>query len=182
MKKRTEFYIERKSPWAIAAVLFMAASLALRALWAEAAAPEGDAFITLVCLPMLSAALFAACVLLWGEKALWTSFFPALLGVLFFILKALSFSSKIQTVLCVLLYLLVAAFFGLTVFGLIPTKKPLIPLFALPMAFHIFVEDLILHRQVYTAVNWLQEFSVLCIMAGLLCLSIGMRERGTAKV
>lgn len=181
MNIRTSYYIQRKSLWAVLSVLFMVLSFALRSWWAAQAAPEGYAFAVHVCLPLASNVLFAACVLIWGEKALWTSFFPALMGVLFFILKALGFPSPVQTVLCVLLYLLVAALFGLTVFGFIPTKKPLIPLFALPLAYHIIVQDLIQNRETYTLHNWLQELSVLCVMAALLCLSIGMRQREKAK-
>lgn len=177
MKIRTRYYIPRKSLWTLLSVLFMALSFGLRIWWAAEAAPEGYTLAVHVYLPLASNVLFASCILIWGEKALWTCFIPALMGVLFFILKALGFPSLIHTVLCVTLYLLVAVLFGLTVFGVIPTKKPLIPLFALPLAYHIIVQDLILNREIYTPHNWLQELSVLCIMSALLCLSIGIQRR-----
>ena len=49
------------------------------------------------------------------------------------------------------------------------------PLFALPLAFHVFVQDMILQRGSMTAALWLQEGSVLCIMAGLLCVALALR-------
>ena len=49
------------------------------------------------------------------------------------------------------------------------------PLFALPIIFHIFVQDMILQREIMTASLWLQEGSVLCIMAGLLFVAMAMR-------
>ena len=76
------------------------------------------------------------------RKAFFVSVLPVLLGVVFFIIKSLTFESKIHMVLCVLLYLVVAVLYTGTVTGSIGTKWLLPPLFGLPFIYHVFVEDL----------------------------------------
>lgn len=177
MKRRTRYYIQPRGKLTLATVGFMTLSIVLRTawcvLWPEEVAGRGLLIHAL--LPLCSCALFIVCLLLWGEKALWASFFPTLAGVLFFLLKATTFVWWHQ-LLCTLLYLLVAALYGAAVFGLLPIKKLLIPLFGLPLAFHVFVEDMIINFHSMSAGQRLQEGSVLCIMAGLLCVSLAMRE------
>lgn len=179
MKKRTVYQIEPRSLWAGLAIAFMAMSFILRLYWAAGESFEPGRLAMHVILPLSANVIFILCVLLWGKKAVWTTFIPALMGVVFFVIKALGFPSMTHTVLCICLYALVAVLYGLTVFGVLPTKKLLIPLFGLPLLYHIFVEDLIQHREVYVLSDWLQEFSVLCIMACLLCLSIGLEKAET---
>jgi hypothetical protein len=76
------------------------------------------------------------------------------------------------------LYLAVLVLFCGTLLGFLPTKKLLYPLFGLPLVYHILVED----TQYYFFADppvpvwyWMPEISVLCIMAGLLCLSISLK-------
>ena len=175
-EKRIRYHIEPDGVLTRAAVCFMAVSMALRGvwclLWREEASRAGLAVHA--ALPLCACALFIVCLLLCGGRALWLSFFPLLMGVAFFILRATDFAWW-HMLLCTLLYLLVAALYGAAVFSLMPVKKLLVPLFALPLLFHIFVQDMVLQRGTMTAPLWLQEGSVLCIMAGLLCVALGMR-------
>lgn len=177
MKRRVRYYIEPTAKLPRLAMCFIALSMVLRCLWCfiwpEELAEKGLAVHAL--LPLLSCALFMVCLLLFGKRALWLSFFPAFGGVLFFMLKATGFVWWHQ-LLCTLLYLLVACLYGAAVFGLAPIKKLLIPLFALPLAFHIFIEDLIIKFDRMSPADWLQEGSVLCIMAALLCVSLAMKK------
>ena len=164
MKKKIRYHIEPDGVMARAAVCFMSLSIVLRAAWCLFWPAELAAAGTMV----------HAVLPLCGKKALWLSFFPALAGVVFFILKAETFVWW-HRLLCTLLYLLVAALYGAAAFSLAPVKKLLVPLFALPLVFHIFVQDMILQSEDMTTALWLQEGSVLCIMAGLLCLSLALR-------
>jgi hypothetical protein len=176
MKQRVRYSVEPKG-LTLVAVGFFVLSFALRLFWGlnwPMVAQERGLWVHMV-LPLTACGLFVVCLLGFGRKRLWLSFFPAAMGVLFFLLKATTFVWWHQ-LLCTLLYLLVAVLYGVTVFGLLPTRKLLIPLFGLPLCFHIFVEDAILHRTVYHLSDWLQEWSVLAIMAGLLCLAFAMRE------
>ncbi len=178
MKKRCSYYVERRSPLVLTAAAFFLLSALLRLvwwlIWPENSA--GSLLLTRALLPIAACLLFLLCILRFGKEHLWLSFFPAAMGVLFFILKAADFLWW-HRALCTLLYLAVAALYGIAVFGIAPIRKLLIPLFGLPLAFHIFIEDLIINRNVYLPHQWVQEISVLCIMAGLLCLSAAMKEK-----
>lgn len=178
MTKRCRYYLEPRSSLVLIGSAFFLISIILRLcwclIWPENVA--GPLLLSRGLLPLSACALFILCLLRWGKRALWLSFFPAFMGVLFFILKAADFVWW-HKALCTILYLAVAALYGLTVFGIAPIKKLLIPLFGLPLTFHIFIEDLIINRNIYTPSQWVQELSVLCIMAGLLCVSIAMKNR-----
>ena len=129
-------------------------------------------------LPVLAAVTFFV-VVLRGLPAEYTAL-GVLFGVVFFIIKAFTFSSRLHTILCVILYLTVLCLYSATVFGWIPTKKLLYPLFGLPLLYHIFVEDMQLYVFAEPPVpyfEWLPEISVLLIMAGLLCVSLGLEKR-----
>lgn len=176
MKKKIRYHIEPGGALTRVAVCFMALSIVLRAAWCLIWPKEAaEAGMTVhVLLPLCACALFIVCLLLCGRRALWLSFIPAAVGVVFFILKAETFVWW-HRLLCTLLYLLVAALYGAAAFSIAPVKKLLVPLFALPLAFHVFVQDMILQRESMTAALWLQEGSVLCIMAGLLCVALALK-------
>lgn len=175
--RKVKYYIEPKSPFCRGSVLAFALSLALRAAWAVffTADARGRGLALHVLLPTVCCGAFILLLLLQGRERLWLTFFPALGGVAFFVLKAAGFTPA-HRILCTALYLSVAALYGAAVFGIAPIKPFLIPLFGLPLLYHIFVEDLIMNLPVYTMSNWLQEWSVLCIMAGLLLVSLGLRR------
>lgn len=175
--KRTLYTLDPKRPLGQTAVGFFTLSALLRLAWALAftGAARARGLALHVLLPELACAAFIVLLVSQGKKRLWPTFFPMLLGVAFFILKALGFT-PVHQALCTALYLAVAALYGAAVWGLAPLRPLLIPLFALPLAYHILVEDLFFNRPVYTLNEWLQEWSVLCIMAGLLCVSLGMEK------
>ena len=99
------------------------------------------------------------------------------LGGAFFLLKATTFT-PLHRGLCTLLYLTVLALFSATVLGWLPTKKLLYPLFGLPLIYHLLVEDpgkYFFADPPVPVWDWLPELSVLCIMAGLLSLSVSLK-------
>jgi len=158
----------------------MAAAVLIRVVYfAVEGGSAGTLFVHLL-LPVLAAVTFFYVVLRRPQHAEYTAL-GVLFGVVFFIIKAFTFESRLHTVLCVILYLTVLCLYSATVFGRIPTKKLLYPLFGLPLLYHIFVEDMQLYVFAEPAVpffQWLPEISVLLIMAGLLCISFGL-ERNT---
>ncbi len=179
-KPRAKFYVEQQG-WATqAAIIFMALSAVFRIVgcWGK----WNDAFFaaTQIALPLMSNILFILCIVLLGKKALWLTAVPALMGVVFFVIKSFTFESWIHTVLCILLYLLVAVLYTGTVFGFIHTKWLLVPLFGLPFLYHIFVEDLAALRDTANPVSLsagLQEISVLCVMLSLLFTAFAMKKK-----
>jgi hypothetical protein len=176
---KIRYYVNPKSKLIKTAVAFLALSIILRLCWCIMFPEQisGVMLVTQVLLPLAACVLFIVFLLKYGQTAFWTTFIPAFMGVVFFIVKATGFVWWHQ-LLCTLLYLLVAALYGLTAFGVLPIRRLLIPLFGLPLVFHIFVEDAIINRATNTAANWLQEGSVLCIMVTLLMVSLAIKKPG----
>ena len=177
---RAKFYVEQQH-WAVqTAIIFMALSAVFRieGCWGKWDEPFFAA--TQIALPLMCNILFILCLVLLGKKALWLTSVPVILGVVFFIIKSFTFDSWLHTILCILLYLLVAVLYTGTVFGIIRTKWLLVPLFGLPFLYHIFVEDLAALRDSANPVTFsagLQEISVLCVMLALLFTAFAMKKK-----
>lgn len=171
------YKVEPKNPLAVLSVCLMGLSFTLRLMWAlttgKATESWADTVVHLV-LPLSACVLFAVFLIAEGRTNLRLTFIPVLLGVVFFILKAASFT-PLHQILCTILYLAVAVLYGAAVLGFAPIRKLLIPLFGLPLLWHL-VEDFVFSLDTYTPSDWLREGSVLCIMAALLCVSLAMRE------
>ena len=176
MQGRIRYCVEPRSVLGWAATGLMVLAAALRLIWWVGWPDQlsGGVWVIQAVLPMLACLLFAAVLQRFGRTALWVTFIPVFLGVLFFTVKADDFVWW-QRLLCTLLYQGVAVLYGLAVFGL-PVRPLLLPLFALPLAFH-FVENLAIHRAACPAAQWLQEGSVLCIMTALLCTALAMKRQ-----
>lgn len=128
-------------------------------------------------MPVAAAVIFLGGIFLGGKWAKLAGITAVVVGVVFFIIKAMTFTPLHQA-LCTVLYLAVLSLFSLTVLGLLPTKKLLYPLFGLPLLYHLLVED----TQAYffadppvPVAEWMPEISVLCIMAALLSQAIAMK-------
>ena len=178
--KNAPYSIDKRHPAARAAVVLMSLCALIRCYYF---ARTGGAPLHLAVhlgLPLLAAGIFLWVVLVRGKTHTGYTVLSVLFGVIFFIIKALSFPSRLHTVLCILLYLTVLSLYSLTVLGYLPTKKLLYPLFGLPLLYHILVEDTKLYLFADPPVpflHWLPEISVLMIMASLLCISIALEKR-----
>lgn len=183
-RQRAKVYVEKQSVWVQAAVIFMALSAVFRlvgcwGMW-------GDRFFaaTQIALPLCCNLLFILCILLLGKKLFCLTAVPVLLGVVFFIIKAFTFDSWLHTTLCILLYILVAVLYTGTAFGFIRTKWLLVPLFALPFLYHVFIEDLAKLKDAVnplTFADGMQEMSVLCVMLCLLFTAFAMKKQKPIK-
>jgi len=175
MKERTVYWLPKIGALAILSALFMLASAVIRLVWAcgEVGMDRG-VFLIHVALPLLANVMFIIILFRDGSDRLYRTAIPVWLGCIFFAVKALSFPSMLHTVLCLCLYALVAVLYTATVTGRIPTQKLLWLLFALPLLYHIFVEDM---QKEWTLHTFLPELSVLCCMAALLCISLAMKKK-----
>ena len=179
MREKVRFFTERTSIGVQACVILMALAAAFRFIGCWGMWIDRSYAITQIALPIVSALLIILFVYVFGKKLLWLTFIPVTLGAVFFIIKALSFESILHTVLCILLYIAVIALYFCTVFGIFRTKWLLVPLFGLPFLYHVFVEDLPALSDTVHPVSFasgMQEMSVLCIMLGLLFLSLAMKK------
>lgn len=178
-ESKIKFYAERSSFWTQAALIFMGLAVAFRALGCWGLWDDRFFLITQVLLPIASGLLFILLLALLGKRALWTTFLPVLGGVAFFVIKALGFEDTTHMLLCLLLYAVVAIVYCGTVFTLIRTKWLLVPLFLLPFAYHVAVEDIARLRDTANPVTFsegMQEISVLCIMLALLFTAFAMKK------
>ena len=177
---RVKYWIDKTGFFAESAMILLVLAAIFRVIGCWGMWNDRVNFLMLLALPVCCCLLLALCILLFGKKGFFLSFIPVLLGVVFFVFKSLSFTSWLHTVLCILLYMLVAVIYTATVFGWIGTKWLLPPLFALPFLYHIVVEDLpALNNtaQPVTFMAGMQEMSVLCIMAALFCVGMSLKKR-----
>ena len=178
-REKVKFSVEPNSFGVQAMVILLALSIVFRVIGCWGLWTDRNYLAFQICLPILSALLMILFVWLFGRRALWITVLPVFLGVVFFIIKSLGFESQLHTVLCILLYILVLAVYFCTVFAIFKTKWFLVPLFGLPFLYHVFVEDLAALRDTANPVSFadgMQEMGVLCIMLGLLFLSLSMKK------
>lgn len=183
-KKRAKYEIDKTGFLAESAVILLILSSVFRLIGSWGSWGDSYFVATQVILPVACCIMFVLCILLLGRKGFWLSALPVLLGVAFFIIKAFGFESRLHMVLCIILYIAVAVIYCGTVFGFIRTKWLLVPLFGLPLLYHIFVEDLAAMRDTANPVSFtdgMMEMSVLCIMAALLCVGLALRKRRPAE-
>ncbi|MBP3588902.1 MAG: hypothetical protein J6J51_07695 [Clostridia bacterium] len=175
---RNRCIVAPKHPFAIISMAFMALSLIARLVYYVPEGLTGFDWWVYLGIPGFATVWFPVALLIWGRKTLLPTCVSVFGGVFYFIVKAFTFAHWWHTSLCICLYLAVLVLYCLTVTGVIPTKKLLYPLFGLPLAFHLFVEDV--KNYVIPGApfhTWLPEISVLCIMAALLCVSLAMEKR-----
>ena len=176
MKKKTVYWVPRVNALVILSALCMVCSAVVRTVWAHGeTAISRPMFWLQILLPIAANLLFALTALLDCRERLYRTAIPVWMGCVFFAVKALGFPSRLHTVLCLLLYALVAVLYTATVTGRVPSQVPLWFLFGLPMAYHIIIED----RQKigWPLHDWLPEISVLLCMAAMLLLSLAMKKR-----
>jgi len=177
---RARFYLDKTGFFAESAMIFFALAIVFRLIgcinmWGN----RVDA-VMLILLPVTCCLLMILCILLLGKKGFFLSFIPVMLGTVFFVFKALSFETWLHTVLCVILYLVIAVVYTATVIGWIRTKWLLPPLVGLPFLYHVCVEDLPVLVNAPDSVTFaagMQELSVLCIMAALFCVGMSLKKR-----
>ena len=176
MKKRVIYCLPGLNALAILSALCMVCSAVARILWAAGEPDLPGSMVWLqILLPLAANLSFVLILLRDGRDRLYRTAIPVWLGCVFFAVKALGFPSRLHTVLCLLLYALVAVLYTLTVTGRIPTQKLLWPLFSLPLLYHIFVEDA--QKIGWPLHDWLPEISVLLCMLSLLLVSLAMKKR-----
>lgn len=177
-KPRAKFYVEKNSALVHAAVIFMALSAVFRLVGCWGMWGEQFYAASQIALPLVCNLLFILLLLLLGGRAFWLTSLPVILGAVFFIIKSFTFTSWLHTVLCILLYMLVAVLYTATAFGVIRTKWLLVPLFGLPLVYHIAVEDAAALRDgTVTFAAGMQEMSVLCIMLSLVLTALALKKR-----
>jgi len=178
--KKYRYYTEKDSFGVEAAVILLALSVIFRVIGCWGLWRDQLFLLSQIVLPAASALLFILLLVLLGRVALWSTSLPLIMGVAFFILRAMTFGDTVKTVLCVVLYVLVAVLYCGTVFHVIPARWPLLLAFGLPLVYHIVFLDLPALNNLENPVSFavgMQEMSVLSIMLALFFTATAIRKR-----
>lgn len=186
----TTFGISRKcfAAWLSAALMLLAG--ACRIVYYASGGTEGRSIgwwvFFLVVIPAFAALYYAAEIIGHGRDRLYKTSFAVLLGAVFFTARIIALYREEGTVVnsvwhvvaCIALYFAVFVIWDLTVNAArIKTKLPLIILLALPLIYHLAVEDI--PRWTESGFGFpeaLPELSVLLMMLSLLVCAVFMKK------
>ena len=178
-KPKTRFYVEKTSFWVEGMVILMVLAAAFQVVGCWGLWSDPFFVATQIALPALSFLLFALLVSLLGKKALWLSALPVLGAIGFYALRFWNAGDMIVTVAGIVFCALALVLYLGTVFHLIRTKWLLVVLFAIPFGYRAFYRDVKLLQDLDHPVSFaagMQEMSLLCVLLGMLLLSLGMRK------
>ena len=140
--EKIRFYLDKTGFFAESAMIFLVLAAVFRFFGCWGMWENRGEYVMLTLLPIFCCLLMTLCIILFGRKGFFLSVIPVMLGMVFFIWKALYYPSWVNTVICVVYNLAVAVIYTGTVFGWIPTKWLLVPMFALPFLYRVSVIDI----------------------------------------
>ena len=176
------FRIDPRHPAAVAAVIAFSCCIPSQILGYAESLNDPYVTVTLVVLPVLSASLMIAVILLFGRNALWLSVLPVCIGVLAFAFK-LSIdphgTGSLHHFSAVVLYIMIIVLWTLTVLYIIRTKWILVILFLVPFIKHVFVNviPVLMHKTAPLSFSsWMKEFSMLFFMLALFFCALSFED------
>lgn len=181
--EKIRFYLDKTGFFAESAMIFLVLAAVFRFFGCWGMWENKGEYVMLTLLPIFCCLLMTLCIILFGRKGFFLSVIPVMLGVVFFIWKALYYPSWVNMVICVVYNLAVAVIYTGTVFGWIPTKWLLVPMFALPFLYRVSVIDIPALSNKAEPVLFstgMQELSILGILAGMFCAVMALRKRPAA--
>ena len=181
--EKIRFYLDKTGFFAESAMIFLVLAAVFRFFGCWGMWENKGEYVMLTLLPIFCCLLMTLCIILFGRKGFFLSVIPVMLGVVFFVWKALYYPSWLNTVICVVYNLAVAVIYTGTVFGWIPTKWLLVPMFALPFLYRVSVIDIPALSNKAEPVLFstgMQELSILGILAGMFCAVMALRKRPAA--
>ena len=181
--EKIRFYLDKTGFFAESAMIFLVLAAVFRFFGCWGMWENKGEYVMLTLLPIFCCLLMTLCIILFGRKGFFLSVIPVMLGVVFFVWKALYYPSWVNTVICVVYNLAVAVIYTGTVFGWIPTKWLLVPMFALPFLYRVSVIDIPALSNKAEPVLFstgMQELSILGILAGMFCAVMALRKRPAA--
>ena len=175
-KPKTRIYVEKTSFWVEGMVILLVLAAAFQIVGCWGLWSDQFFVIAQIALPALSFLLFALFVSLLGKRVL---LLPFLGGVAFYALRFWNAGDMIVTVAGIVFCALALVLYMGTVFNLIHTKWLLVILFAIPFGYRAFYRDVKLLQDLDNPVSFaagMQEMSLLCVLLGILFLSLGMKK------
>ena len=136
-KKYRGFRVEKNSFFVHVSVTILAVSIVIRLLGTIGMWSEAFSAATQIILPVVSALLFIAFILLLGRAALWSTILPVLGGAAFFILAATGGTDHIRMIVCVVLAFAASFVYTATLTNMLRTKWILAALLVLILGYQI---------------------------------------------
>ena len=115
--EKTRFYLDKTGFFAESAMIFLVLAAVFRFFGCWGMWENKGEYVMLTLLPIFCCLLMTLCIILFGRKGFFLSVIPVMLGMVFFIWKALYYPSWVNTVICVVYNLAVAVIYTGTVFG-----------------------------------------------------------------
>ncbi len=181
-KKISPFKLNYLRPTAIISIIAFILSVILRIAGYAGRLDEPLFAFSQVALPTCSILLMVMVMIRFGQKSLWLSIFPVILGVISFVFKLFIDPRDVSFLhhfAAIILYIAISALWGLTVLRIMNSKWPLVVLFLIPFIKHILLDDLpiILGMAPPLATDkLLMEFSMLLTMLALSLCALSFEE------
>lgn len=187
--RHNTFGLSRRNAFTWVAAALAVLSAVLRIVYYARGGTEGSSLgswrtFLMIILPVASALIFAAEILVHGRDRLFKTGFAVLLGVVFFAARIFALYNEGDAhvnavwhiVLSLALYLAVLIVWELTTNAArIKIKWIAAALFVIPLLVHLFVNDIPDWKRGFDLFKALPEISVLLIMAALAAASLGMK-------
>lgn len=179
-KNNARFFVDNDSLFSHGTVIFFLLSGVFCLIGSLGRWDDRFYIISQVLLPAACCLVFVVFLRLFGRRLFWMTCFPAIAGLAFFVIKALTYGRILYSVISIVLSVLSVFLYTAVAFGWIKIKWPLIPIFILGFAFHVFVKCYNTLRNPELAVSFsgiMQEISVLFMILAMLFLSISMKNK-----
>ena len=137
-----------------------------------------------IVLPVVSCLLYMLIINHMGEKGFFLTSIPVMLGAAYLIICSASSGKPLHSILMIALCIVVTMCYIMTVFGLIRSKWMLLPIFILPLAYRIFIEDKELFfsgKGSFELNDLLPELGVLCMLCAMIFIVFAMKKRDFSK-
>lgn len=176
--KKFKFYAEPKGFLTQAAAILMIIAAVLRLIGGWGVWDDRVFLYIGTVLPVGCAVLFAVLLLTLGKAAFRVSILPVALGALCFIAESVAHDLWTRAMVTIILALLAAVVYFATAFGRIKSKLVGAALYALLIAYVLFVRDreFIASLGTAPAQTVLRELALLCALTALLCTALALRK------
>ena len=186
---KTKYILDKKTFPARAAIVSLLLAVIFRLIGTVGHFSDLHFLVYRFALPAVSCILYVLTIIWFGRKGFWTSFFPFIMGVLFFIVRLLDGDSSAEgeyktlgIVIAMLVYLLIVAVYSCTIFGAIKTKIFIVILFTATLAYHIvYVDYPAIAGKTASAEAIFMELGVLCMLLGMFFASVGLKKQTKAS-
>lgn len=179
-----KYYVEPRGFLTQAAAILMVIAAVLRLIGGWGVWSDRVFLYIGTVLPVCCALLFALLLLTLGKAAFRISFLPVALGALCLVAESVAHDLWMRAMVTILLALLAAAVYFATAFARIRSKFVSAVLYALLIAYVLFLRDreLIASLGTASAQIVLRELSLLCALTALLCTSLALHKLKIADV